>query len=126
MNKKYALKAYNEVSNHHFISKEVWDNLAKKELHAEFLTGFFCDTALITPADVEKTLDNTYMVSRGDIREIEFAPCTNPPLNVSPNEKTYTKNDIRVAGALAMADIEDEDEAIVSAIAIAKLINKLN
>ena len=123
MNIKTRLKPYNEVENHHFMSKENWDHLAEADnLRVENLTGLFEDSVLICPVNEEFTLANTYMVSKDDLYKVEEK--TTPPTEAV--EKTYTKNDIRVAGALAMADIEDEDDAVVSAVAIAKLITKLN
>lgn len=122
MNKIYRLKPWNAVDNHHFISEENWKRLAEADnLRVEYLTGLFDDSVLICSVDKEFTLENTYMVSKTDLYEVEEK--TTPP--TESKEKTYTKNDIRVAGALAMADIEDEDDAVVSAVAIAKLITKL-
>jgi hypothetical protein len=104
------------------MSKESWDRLAKADdLRVENLTGLFEDSVLICPVNEEFTLPNTYMVSKDDIYAVEEK--TTP--STEGEEKTYTKNDIRVAGALAMADIENEDDAVVAAVAIAKLITKL-
>ena len=122
MNKIYRLKPWNEVENHHFMFEDVWNKLADAPaLNVERLGGFMGDSVLISVADDNRTFGNTFIVDKGDLYEVEEK--TTPPTELK--EKTYTKEDIRIAGARAMADIENEDDAVVSAIAIAKLIHKL-
>lgn len=136
MSKTYTLKPWNEVNNHHFISKERWNALANKELKAEFFDGFLATTAMIYPKGEMPTLGNTFVVDKDDLRESVYkAPTDNTNVNVEkkvdstedkPKEKTYTKDDVRNAGVRVMKNIENEDEAIASALAIAKLIHELN
>ncbi len=122
MKKFYRLKPWDEVTEHHFISREKWDALSECESLDIEDFGDTGNTVLVVPTGVPMTFSNVRAVKRTDLYEVEEK--TTPP--TESIEKTYTKNDIRVAGALAMGDIENEDDAIVSAIAIAKLINKLN
>ena len=123
----YRLKPYDEVSNHHFINHKTWDYLASCDLEVEFGRGIFSESAIICPTD-EKSLANTYVVSRDDLLASEVTtPCgENCNCNTVNKEKTYTIADVRRAGMRAMKDIEDEDEAIVSALAISRLIHELN
>ena len=124
MNKKYILKSYNEVSDHHFITEALWNDLASKELEAEFLDGLLSDTAIISPSNTERTFANTFMVAKSDLREIKREAPSNPT-PTKPTEKTYTKDDVRKAGMRVVENIVNEDDAIASALAIAKLINEL-
>lgn len=131
MKKIYRLKPYDEVTNHHFIPHKTWNYLASCDLVVEFGKGFFSDSAVICPTD-EKSLANTYIVSKDDLlEETVTCNCDCNCNNSTPDpkvtkEKTYTLSDIRKAGMRAMDKIEDEDEAIVSALAISKLICELN
>lgn len=127
MSKTYVLKSWNEVKDHHFISKERWNKLANRELKVEFLDGFLSTTALIHPNGEEPTFGNTFLVNKDDLREcVKKAPTDKPKKSENPEEKTYTKDDVRKAGMKAMQNIEDLDDAIASAVAISKLIHELN
>lgn len=130
MSKKiYRLKPYDDVTNHHFINSATWNYLANCDLEVEFGRGIFSESAIVCPTD-EKSLANTYVVSKDDLREVVYeAPnCNCDKVAPDPNAtaKTYTLKDVREAGMRAMAKIEDEDEAVVSALAISKLIYELN
>lgn len=122
MKKIYRLKDYDKVKNHHFIDKETWDKLTSyPELDVEFPGGMFKDTAIITPLGKKHSIDDSYMVDVGDLYEVK-ASKPEPKATV----KTYTKDEIRDAGIRVMMDSNlDENSAIASALAIAKLINRL-
>lgn len=133
MEKIYRLKPYDAVTNHHFIDKKRWDALADcKNLNVEFLEGFLLTSAVIHPEGVAPALGNVYIVSKDDLYEVkpecEPTPNVEKTTNVDSNataEKTYTKKDIRKASARVMNTIDDEDEAVNTAIALARLICEL-
>ena len=120
MSKIYRLKPWDEVTSHHFISRETWDALVNSNLYIEFGKGLFGSSVMIS-TDKEMNIGNMFIVDKDDLYEVEE---TLPADKVV--EKTYTKDDIRNAGARAMKGIVNEDDAIISALAIAKLINELN
>ena len=126
-NKKYGLKAWDKVANHHFITKETWDKLANEpELETERLKGMFEGSVLIAPKGELFRRDRSYLVVEEDLYVVEEKK-TEPKKSNKPTEKTYTKDDIREAGIRVMMDSDWEEEtAIASALAISKLINELN
>jgi hypothetical protein len=132
MSKTYVLKHWDAVNDHHFINRKRWDELESKVLEVEFLDGFLSTSALIYPKGETPTIGNVFMVKKDDLIEcVHKAPTKDTNKNCAPTnetlkEKTYTKDEIRKAGARVMADIESESEAISTAMAIGKLINELN
>ena len=131
MRKNYRLKPYDDVTNHHFISRETWDKLANCDLEVHSLRGFLSSTALICPrGEGTPSLLDCSMVDFKDLYEVteETNVVANNTANEVVKEKTYTKDEIRSAGARALAKNEPSsvNEAVISAIAIAKLINELN
>lgn len=126
MSKKiYRLKPWNEVDEHHLISKTTWDDLASREkLDVEFLKGLFSGSVMI---HTKGALLGGLFVKAEDIYEVKATEKKNP--NETSNVKTYTKDDIRKLAMKVMTettDIEDEKEAIIMSLALAKLINELN
>lgn len=139
MSKTYRLKAWDEVKNHSFIPKETWDTLASCDaLEVTFYKGFFADVALIFPKGETSIFLNSYLVKKEDLLEVEDnAHPNNPEKNeakksddtcIEPEEKTYTKDEIREAGARLMREdfFSDANSAVIGALTIAKLVNKLN
>lgn len=127
MKKIYRLKPWDEVENHHLIDKEAWNELANAE--ALDVEECFLDTVLIVPRGVPKTFRNIRAVTKDDLYVVEEKnPCDNNcNCNTNLKKKTYTKDDIRNAGMRVMETIgDDEDSAVASALAIAKLIKELN
>lgn len=136
MTKKYRLKPWKDVDFHHFIMEETWDKLANcEELEVEFLNGVFEKSALIHPKGSKAELGNTFVVEKDDLIEIKVedkVSCPNPPLKAEKSattkkKKTYSKNDIRKAAMRVVSNEElEEDDAIASAVALARLIKELN
>lgn len=127
MSKTYVLKSWDEVDNHHFISKERWDALANTPLKVEFLDGFLTKTAMIYPKNENPTLGNVFMVVKDDLREVVKEKPTVKKAPTNPKtEKTYTKDDIAREISLLMKDIDDEESAIEYALILGKLMSKFN
>ena len=125
-NKKYRLKAWDKVANHHFIKKETWDKLANEpELEIERLKGIFEGSVIVAPKGELFIRDSSYLVDKNDLYLVEEKK-TELEKSPTPTEKTYTKDEIREAGVRVMMDSNlDEDSAVASALAISKLINRL-
>lgn len=124
---KYRLKPWNEVTEHHFITEESWNMLVNTpKLNVAPLGGLMGTSVLISPADSENSLFNTYIVDKDDLYEVEEKISKTTPNPATAETKKYTKNDIRCAGMRVLENITDEDEAIATSIIIAKLINELN
>lgn len=129
MSKTYKLKPWEEVENHHFITKARWEALMEKELEVEFLDGFLSSSAVIYPKGERATFGNIYIVDKSDLIEIcDCEKCATPDPTATPKKKkTYTKSDIRKAATRVVSNPDlDEDDAIASAVALARLIKELN
>lgn len=122
MKVKYTLKPWDEVTNHHFISRETWDRLANSPaLEVELLKGVFNTSAMIYVKGEERNLANIFFVHKDDLRECVKKAPTNPK-----TEKTYTKAEISSMMSLVLSEVEDETEAIQYALVLGKLMAKFN